>query len=146
MASIGDLLPDLKKWNEGAGIDPLDWLYCGVAKSDEAMAYAALFWPIFVLFDGYVLREGFSEPLLRDWEQSGTSRSGVEAMMNRLDLSLLFQAETEAEPLCSARARYLGRVLVDIHETKLKHDFPARQFRVALIDEMDDLYVTFSQC
>jgi hypothetical protein len=66
---------ELGAWNNGAGIDLESWIGCE-GRFSLAVDYATVFWPQFVEFDGYILREGFSEQSLRSFEaQAGSSRT-----------------------------------------------------------------------
>jgi hypothetical protein len=88
----------------------------------------------------YVLREGFSEEALRGFEaQDGSSRKGVEWVMNHVHLDDIHYGEEATE----AQLRYLGRVLKEIHEVKLKADFPDLRFVVEFTDEPDVDYPDF---
>ena len=69
---------ELAAWNNGAGID-LESLVGCEGRFSLAVGYAAIFWPEFVEFEGYILRKGFSESSLRGFElQEGTNRKTVE--------------------------------------------------------------------
>ncbi len=95
MAELSELLPELRAWNDGTGIQPLDWVYC-IARSDEAVAYTALFWPKFVEIDGYILRGGFNLDNLRSWEaQQHVGRQQIELAINLLDVGFLFYNSKE---------------------------------------------------
>jgi hypothetical protein len=56
--------PQLQDWNEGKGIDPLDWAGC-TGNLQLAIAYSVLFWPKFMVFENYVFRPGVSEESIR---------------------------------------------------------------------------------
>ena len=140
------LIPELPAWNNGAGIDAEDWISC-VGNFELAVGYSLVFWPSFVLFDGYVLREGFLESSLRGFENAtGRDRRSVEAVMNHIHIADLHADGTTAT---EAQLRYLGRVLKDIYEVKLKRDFPRLQFTVVFNDEdgldLTDYQLTFWQ-
>jgi hypothetical protein len=53
------LIPELPKWNGGAGIEPQAWIEC-VGNYELATGYSLIFWPSFVRFEDYVLRDGFA--------------------------------------------------------------------------------------
>jgi hypothetical protein len=126
-----ELIPELKDWNNGAGIDPEGWVEC-VGNYPLFIGYSLIFWPRFVRFEKYVLREGFSEDSLRGFEaQAGASRKGVEWVMNHVHLDDIHYGEEATD----AQLRYLGRVLKDIHEVKLNADFPDLRFVVEFSDE-----------
>jgi hypothetical protein len=78
---------ELAQWNNGAGIDLESWIGCE-GRFALAVGYSAIFWPEFVEFDGYVLRKGFAESALRGFEKhKGSTRKGVERVMNRLHIA-----------------------------------------------------------
>jgi hypothetical protein len=147
MSETKDVLPELGEWNGGRGIKPLDYFFC-VATSPSTVASIELFWPKFVEFEGYVLREGFNEDNLRSWERSpsGHDHALTERAVNFLDIGTLFQnsGEPPSEQL-DARIELLRRTLADIYAVKLAHDFPLRRFRVVFIDDENDCALTFCQ-
>jgi hypothetical protein len=143
---VGGLIGGLAEWNNGAGISPEDWIGC-VGSFELAIGYSLIFWPRFVLVDGHVLRQGFDDDIFNGCRKPGSSdRGAVEALMNHLhilDLHSREEAETEAQ------LRYLGRVLKNIHEAKLRSDFPNRRFTVEFNDQpgldLVDYQLTFWQ-
>jgi hypothetical protein len=147
MSETKSVLPELGEWNEGRGIEPLDYLFC-VAESRSTVASIDLFWPKFVEFEGYVLRQGFDEKNLRSWEKSpsGQDRAHSERAVNFLDIGSLFQnsGEPKGQEL-DARIDLVRRTLAEIYTVKLAHDFPNKHFRVVLIDDDDDCALTFCQ-
>lgn len=144
MATVAKLIPELQSWNEGTGVSPEAWL-SGSARSDEAVAYTALFWPDIIIHKEYVLRRDFSLENLAVSEAAGSSRSQIEAMLNYNSLESFFRGEGEHEAVADARARYVGLVMVDMLDAKLHRDMPDRRFKVELIDDADDFAVTFWQ-
>ena len=86
METPESMKPQLAAWNNGAGIDLESWVGCE-GRFSLAVGYAAIFWPEFVEFEGYILRKGFSESSLRGFElQEGTNRKAVESLMNHFHL------------------------------------------------------------
>ncbi len=125
------LIPELPKWNDGAGIDAEDWIGC-VGNYELAAGYSLVFWPKFVRFNGYVLREGFSKEALRGFEEATScNRVAVEAVMNHVHIA---DIHCNVEPT-EWQLRYLGRTLRDIYEVKLSRDFPGLRFAVSFNDE-----------
>ena len=125
------LIPELPQWNNGAGIHPQAWIEC-VGNYELATGYSLIFWPKFVQFSGYVLRDGFSEESLRGFEKAtDCDRVAVEAVMNHLHIA---DVHCNVEPT-EGQLRYLGRVLKDIYEVKLSRDFPDLRFSVSFNDE-----------
>jgi hypothetical protein len=146
MTTASDLLPELQAWNEGRGIGPLDYVF-SVARPDVTVALVELFWPPFVEFEGYVLREGFDEEILRSWEaRPGIKRENIEAAINFLDVGLLFANSKEAESaLLDARMAFVRATLSETYTAKLARDFPDNHFEVVLIDDEDDFAISFFQ-
>jgi hypothetical protein len=125
------LIPELPKWNNGAGIEPQSWIEC-VGNYEFAIGYSLIFWPKFVRFNGYVLRDGFSEKSLRGFEEAmGRDRVAVETVMNHMHI---VDIHGNVEPT-EVQLRYLGRMLKDIYEAKLRRDFPDVRFAVSFNDE-----------
>jgi len=139
------LIPELPKWNDGAGIGPQAWIEC-VGNYELATGYSLIFWPRFVRFEGYVLRDGFSVESLRGFEEmTQGNRVAVEAVMNHVHIADIHcNVEPTEGQLC-----YLGRTLKDIWEVKLQHDFPNLRFQVEFNDEpdvvLDEYELTFWQ-
>jgi hypothetical protein len=146
------LIPELPRWNNGAGIDAEGWIEC-IGNFELATGYSLIFWPSFVSFDGYVLREGFGEEALRGFDRQPNPReasaeavrASVEAVMNHIHIADIHCNVRPTE----AQLRYLGRVLKDIHEVKLQRDFPDLRFTVSFNDQpnldLTDYQLTFWQ-
>jgi hypothetical protein len=125
------LIPELPHWNNGAGIDAEGWIGC-MGSYELAIGYSLIFWPRFVRFENYVLREGFSEESLRGFEeQTGCTRVSVEWVMNHLHIA---DIHCNVDPT-EAQLRHLGRTLTEIHRVKLKADFPDLRIVVEFNDE-----------
>ena len=132
MTDFNELIPELGAWNNGKGIDPESWVGC-VGNVPLAIGYSLIFWPRFARFDKYVLREGFQEESVRGFERcEGSTRTSVEWVMNHVHMKDLHHFD---EPGTEAQFRYLGRLLKEIHEVKLRADFPDLKFIVEFNDE-----------
>jgi hypothetical protein len=139
---------ELAPWNNAAGTDLESWIGCE-GRFGLAVGYSSIFWPEFVEFEGYVLRKGFSESSLRGFEkQEGFTRKDVERLMNHLhiaDIQHVGCADVSEDKLI-----YLGRVLREIYEVKLKFQFPGRPCMVQFYtppkaDELIEYQITFWQ-
>jgi hypothetical protein len=130
---------ELAAWNNGTGIDLRPWIGCQ-GNFSLAVGYASVFWPEFVLFEGYVLREGFSESSLRSFEkQKDTNRKSVEGVMNHLhiaDIQYFGCGDASSDKLV-----LLGDVLKEIYQAKLFWQFPDRPCNVEFYipDDEEDL-------
>ena len=52
METTQSMKDELAAWNNGAGIDLESWVGCE-GRFALAVGYAAIFWPVFVEFDGH---------------------------------------------------------------------------------------------
>lgn len=133
------MIAELAAWNSGKGIDIESWVGCE-GRFALAVGYASIFWPKFVTFDGYILREGFSEASLRGFEgKPQATRKSIEWVMNHLHLADIQHggcADISKDKLLA-----LGRVLEEIYDAKLKWQFPRDPCVVEFYvpDDMDDL-------
>jgi hypothetical protein len=130
------LIPELKDWNNGAGIDPESWVGC-TGSFQLAIGYSLIFWPHFVEHDDMVLRAGYNKASLAGFmQQHRGNKSSVEAVMNHLHLDgIQYLGCPDATP---ERLVYLGHVLKSIYEVKLRNDFPDRVFVVSFDDSPKD--------
>src|SRR5271169_4406486 len=87
MTNFDQLIPEMRDWNNGAGINVRGWLECS-GSLELAIGYSTIFWPEFVEFEQYVLRSGFSVESLRGFERGRNGdRRSVEAVMNHLHIA-----------------------------------------------------------
>lgn len=140
------LIPELADWRaHGLASDPETWI-CSEGSYALAVGYSLVFWPGFVVIEDYVLRDGATESNLRQWQAGGYARASIEAVMNHLHIADIHTMKDEPS---EAQARYLGRVLEQIHRLKLAADFPDRRFVVSFNDEpgldIIDYQLTFFQ-
>jgi hypothetical protein len=147
MTDFNELIPEMRDWNNGRGIDIRSWIGCS-GSFQLAIGYSTVFWPRFVEFEEYVLREGFSVQSLRQFEEAcAGDRRRVEAVMNHLHLADI--QYYGCEDLTRERVVYLGQVLHEIYEAKLAWQFPDRRFEVcsddAHLDDVMDYEITFFQ-
>jgi len=139
---------ELAEWNNGTGIDLESWIGCH-GSFRLAVWYAAVFWPGFVEFDGYILSVDFSEQSLRGFEiQQKGNRRGVEAVMNHVHIADI--QYMGCPDLTEDKAMVLGNVLKEIYEAKLAWQFPGRPCRVEFLvpddrSELMQYQVTFWQ-
>jgi hypothetical protein len=129
----------LAAWNDGDGIDLKSWI--GFAGNFSlAVGYTTVFWPEFVLFEGYILRAGFPESSLRGFErQPGSTRQSVEWVMNHLhtaDIQLYGCEDASKDKII-----LLGKTLTEIYRAKLQWQFPDRPCTVEfhIPEDEDDL-------
>lgn len=142
------LIPELSDWNNGRGIDLETWVGC-MGNIDLAIGYSTIFWPKFVVFEDYVLREGFSIDSLRGFEkQCGDNKWNIECVMNHLHIQDIH--DLGDDKLTPEKAEFIGSILKEIYEAKLARDFPDRPCTVKFhrADDHSDLVgyeITFWQ-
>ena len=125
-----NLIPELSKWNDGHGIGLLSWVRC-VGRLDHAVAYAAYFWPDFVIHDDCLFLRPPDVANYNDWmRQCNGDRTSVESVMNHLHLAEMF-GDDGFEPTPEVLA-HLGRLLADMWTCKLRREFPERRVKVEL--------------
>lgn len=144
---MSDLIPETRAWNDGKGIDANSWLSC-VGSFAHAIAYGELFWPDFVEHDGCIFFAGFSEASYHGFlEQTKGNKKAVEGVMNHRHVLDLFPSDYANAT--RDQIVYLGRLLREMWETKLRRDFPQKTFVVSFAgDAAEDLLgyeVTFFQ-
>lgn len=113
---------ELQEWNNGKGIDLESWIGCS-GNFSLAVGYVTIFWPKFVEFDGYILRDGFCEKALRSFEAADRcDRMAVEKVMNHLHVADI--QHYGCEDLSKDKIQVLGATLREIYSAKLKTQFP----------------------
>ena len=65
--------------------------------------------------------------------QTGNDKGAVEAVMNHVHITDIFY-NTEPKPTLDM-VIYIGRLLKDVWQTKLNHDFPSRRVVVSFPEE-----------
>jgi hypothetical protein len=147
MTDFSKLIPELPKWNNGAGIDVVSWIGC-VGDFEKAIGYSTIFWPKFVEIVGFIVREGTTKDNIKSFEkQCGGERKQIESLINHLHIRDIQYWECPGST--PERLAYLGKVLKETYECKLKRDFPDRQLVVELTEgdseDLDGFMITFYQ-
>lgn len=134
-----NLIPELSRWNDGAGIDLETWVAC-LGRFDHAICYAAIFWPDFVVHDDCILFDPVDVENFNDWmTHCKGNRTAVESVVNHRHIVDLF--DNKFEPTKEV-VRHIGRLLKDMWSCKLARDFPGRSVKVEISEPQDseDLY------
>jgi hypothetical protein len=140
------LIPELKDWNNGKGIDIDSWIQC-VANHKVLVGCSRILWPNFVEHDGCIfLGDSLDEASYHNFlKQAGGDKTKVEATMNHQHVLHLFATELPTRDL----VLYVGNLISEICRVKLSHDFPGRRIKVFFPQEDDleliDYEVTFFQ-
>ncbi len=123
------MIEELGAWNNGKGIDLEAWISCS-GSFRLAVGYAEYFWPEFELIDGYIVRAGITREGLRQWENENSgNRRALEAVINHFHLIDINYHDHEK--LSEDLMLRLGTILTQIHEAKLKWQFPDRPCTVS---------------
>jgi hypothetical protein len=133
------MVAELGAWNGGLGVDLETWIACE-GRFALAVGYAAMFWPSFVHFDGYILPDGFSEESLRGFERRlNATRKSTESVMNHFHPDGIQYGG--CKDISKDKLLLLGRVLKEIYEVKLLWQFPEHPCVVEFFvpDDEDDL-------
>jgi len=141
------LIPELKDWNNGNGIDPESWAGCK-GNFQLAAAYSLVFWPRFTELDGMVFRGEMDRKTLDSWKQNCSDKPAeIEATANHLhiaDLHYVGCPDASVERLV-----FLGTLLEEIYRIKLAAEFPNRRFTVKFYEppdkELQEYQLTFFQ-
>ena len=139
------LIEELPRWNNGAGISPEGWIGA-MGNYELAVGYSLVFWPRFERIGHCIVRQDIGPFALDSVKACAPGDAAeTEALVNHLHLSDLHYEAANTE----AQLRYLGRVLKQIWEAKLRIDFPGVDFEVAFNDEprlaLQDYQLTFWQ-
>ena len=140
------LIPEMKDWNNGKGIDIDSWIQC-MANHKILVGCARILWPSFVEHDGCILMgDSVDESNYQAFLKSANgNKRTVEATMNHQHLLHLFASERPTREL----VLYVGRLMKQIWQVKLAHDFPGRKITVFFPQEDDlellDYEITFFQ-
>jgi hypothetical protein len=118
------MIPELAAWNNGEGISLDNWIACE-GSFKFAVGYSTLYWPKFILFEDYILQENFTVESVRGFEkQSNGDKRSVECILNHLHI-----ADTHhpfCEDISADKIVFLGQILKEIWEAKLRWQFPDR--------------------
>ena len=147
-----DLIPELKRWNNGAGIDIDSWIGCE-GDHKHLIGYARILWPDFVEHDGCILlgnsldaddRANYQAFL----EKAKGDKTTVEGTMNHQHILDLFSRSHHERPSREV-VLHIGRLIKEIWQAKLNHDFPGRKVTVHFSElnakDLEDYEITFFQ-
>lgn len=128
------LIPEARAFEWVDDLTPVGWL-ANVGSLGQAIAYAELFWPEFVEYDGCILLARRLDPAnFRQWiEATSGDRRAVEAVINHTHIVDLF-VRYEVEPT-REQVVHLGQVLREMWLAKLRAEFPGRAVVVSFPDE-----------
>jgi len=127
------LIPEMRDWNNGNGIDIESWIQC-VANHKILIGCARILWPEFVERDGCIFLASKESSYLGYLNKLEGDKKTAEATTNHIHLLHLFATELPTREL----VLYVGRLLKEIWQVKLSHDFPGRRVTVSFPEE-DDL-------
>ncbi|HUK46455.1 MAG TPA: hypothetical protein VLW06_02640 [Terriglobales bacterium] len=123
-----DLIPSLREHWATNDID--QWISIE-GDFEHLVGYSRVLWPEFMEYDDCVFRTlRFTEENYRGFmEQTNGDKAAVEAVMNHEHILDIF-SNASIKP-SQSMVLYVGRLLKDIWDAKLKRDFPARRITVS---------------
>ena len=123
------LIPELQDWNNGKGVDVRSWIGA-LGKFQFMIAYSTIFWPQWKIYKEMIVSVDAPEELIDRWlsECKGDKKS-VESVVNHLHIKDIHHAYNE--DATHERMIFLGNVLKEMYQCKLKRDFPERTVTVA---------------
>ncbi len=113
------LIPELKDRNNGNGIDVDDWIQC-MANHKILAGCARILWPEFVEHDGCIFLASHEPNYREHLNRVQGNKKTAEATTNHIHVLHLFATELPTREL----VLYAGRLLKEIWQVKLQHDFP----------------------
>lgn len=153
MTNQHKLVPDLKDWKKANGemFDLQDWIACE-GNIRLAIGYSVIFWPEFIEYNNCVfIKSHFSQGNYTEWTKSDSIENymQIEEIINHIHILDLFAFEKQEE-INYDQVIYLGNILRNIYDLKLKADFPHRQLSVDFNDSLEtddliDFQLTFYQ-
>lgn len=144
-----ELIPELKDFNGGNGIDIDGWIGCE-GDHKHLIGYARILWSDFVEHDGCILLgDSVDEANYRAFlKQTNGDKTRVEAVMNHEHILDLFSRSHHETPTRDV-ILYKGRLMKEIWQTKLNSDFPGRKITVNFLEEdfedITEYQITFYQ-
>ena len=138
-------LKNYQQWKEANGNDFSLWDYLfGVTNVEIGLAFSKLFWPDFIEYDrGIFLLEAFNPKIYEEWKAKlGNDFIAIEQVMNHLHLEDILP---EAEKVGLENLFYLGQVISQMWESRLKLLYPNRSFQVECNRDNSTVIVKFYQ-
>lgn len=136
-------LKNYQQWKQANGNDFSLWDYIfGVGNVEIALAFSKLFWPDFIEYDrGIFLAETFNPQICEEWKAKlENDINAVEKVMNHIHLEDILP---EAEKVEIENIFYLGQVLSQMWESRLKLLYPNQCFQVECNRDDSTVIVTF---
>jgi hypothetical protein len=122
---FNQLIPEMKDWNNGKGIDIDSWIG-SVASHKILVGCARILWPDFIEQEGCILLASQAPHYRGYFEKVHGDRKTAEATTNHIHILHLFDTELPTRDL----VLYVGRLLQEIWQVKLNHEFPDRKIKV----------------
>ena len=135
MNEIQKLIPEIKDWQKHNGdkFDVEDWIAIE-GNIKLAIGYSSIFWPDFIEHENCVfLKSHFSIANYNEWKNVDYIEyfSQIEYVLNHIHILDLFAEEQgKQSEISKDQIIYLGIVLREIYETKLRTQFKDKTFIV----------------
>jgi len=149
-----NLIPDLKNWKrqDGKTFSIDDWII-SEGNVSFAIGYSYLFWPDFIEYeDCVIIKKHFDAGNFESWKQSGSVKdySQIEKVLNHIHILDLFGTDKKKDEVNYEQIKFLGNKICEIFNTKLKVQFPDRDFVFIfngndILDAFNEYELTFYQ-
>jgi hypothetical protein len=138
------MIQELNSWNNGSGVDLETWVNA-MGNHSLAIGYTSIFWPEFVVFEGFILNKNFNVKSFRSFDSS-QNRLSTEWVMNHIHLAHIHSGND----MTKDKLVYLGNTLKEIYEVKLSWQFPESPCTVEFyipedIDDLSEYQISFWQ-
>ena len=132
-----ELVPEAREFEWIDNLTAIGWLY-HTGSLGNAIAYAELFWPLFIEHDGCILlSRRFDPDNYREWmTYTRGDRRAVEGVINHTHILDLFM-NREPKPT-REQVVHLGRVLRETWQAKVDRDFPGRGVEVIFYEAVGE--------
>jgi hypothetical protein len=141
---FNQLIPEMRDWNNGNGIDIDSWIQC-MADHKVLVGCARILWPEFVEREGCIFLAQKDGSYTGWLKRAKENKKAAEATANHIHVLHLFATELPTRELIL----YVGRLMKEIWQVKLNLDFPDRKITVVFPAEDDleliDYELTFFQ-
>lgn len=143
-----DKLVNFVKYNEPlvpGNISLIDYIYF-TSDPDTTISNIKLFFPDLIEYEGMIfLKENFNNENVDNWiNYNNYSKKQIEKVINHVHIRSLYQ-DIYSETYDSEVFIYIAKYMIKTFKIQLKECFPDKDFNVEIIDEYEDIQITFYQ-
>lgn len=143
-----DRLVNFVKYNESlvpGNISLIDYIYF-TSDPDTTISNIKLFFPDLIEYEDMIfLKENFNNENVDNWINSNNySKEQIEKVINHVHIRSLYQ-DRYSETYDSEVFIYIAKYMIKTFRIQLKEFFPDKDFNLEIIDEYEDIQITFYQ-